>query len=120
MGQKGPLNANKCPCCGQSVEFGGILLSLDTNSISYKGKTVRLHATEAEIACVLVERAPIVARREFIVTRVWGVNERETTARKNLDVQIMNLRRKVAPIGLNIKTIRSVGYQLEGASNDRG
>jgi DNA-binding response OmpR family regulator len=79
-----------------------VFVSLDTNSITVRGVSLRLAPKHAEILHVLAGCMPAPVRRGFITARVWGLCERERTA-KNLDVHIFNLRRKLEPLGLTIR-----------------
>jgi DNA-binding response OmpR family regulator len=107
----------KCPCCGQSIPVSDeVLVSLDTNSITVRGVSVRLEPREAEVLFVLAARMPAPIRRETIVAKVWGLWDGEATA-KNVDVHICKLRRKLARVGLRIANYReganvSGGYAL--------
>lgn len=102
---------NKCPCCGQAVKSAGIIVSLDSNSLSFNGEVVLLSPALAEIAFVLAARAPLPVWRSYIVERVWGAAEKEPTA-KNLDVHICKLRQRIAVVGLRIVTVERRGYRL--------
>lgn len=93
-----------CPCCGQPIPVSDdVIVSLDTNSITVRGVNMRLAPKQAEILQVLASCMPKPVRRGFITARVWGLCERERTA-KNLDVHISGLRLKLAPLGLSIRT----------------
>ncbi len=69
---------------------------------------------------------PVEARlTEALLTRLNAVVSRETLARAGwpegapgrnaLDVHVLRLRRRLAPVGLVIRTVRSRGYLLEVA-----
>ncbi len=105
----------KCPCCGQLIPVSDdVFVSLDTNSITVRGVSLRLQPREAEILHVLAGRMPAPVRRGVITSRVWCVGEREMSA-KNVDVHICRLRRKLAPLGLSIRThVHGVGRETGG------
>lgn len=48
--------------------------------------------------------------RDFLLDTVWGENYGET---RTLDLHIAQIRRLIAPAGVHIRTVRSVGYMLE-------
>lgn len=110
------MSANVCPCCGQGVAAAGVLVSLERNSLSYRGQTIHMPPNEAEIAFILAERAPLPVSRAIIVERVWGMAEREPTA-KNIDVHIHHLRDRLRGIGLGVVTYRERGYALEPSTD---
>lgn len=94
----------KCPCCGQPIPVSDdVIVSLNTNSITVRGVSLRLAPRQAEILHVLAMCMPKPVRRGAITAHVWGMTERELTA-KNLDVHISNLRPKLKTIGLMIRT----------------
>jgi len=94
----------QCPCCGQPIPVSNdVIVSLDTNTITVRGASLRLQPREAEILHVLASRMPSPVRRAAIVAVVWGLTEREMTA-KNIDTYVSNLRRKLMPIDLAIRT----------------
>jgi DNA-binding response OmpR family regulator len=101
-----------CPCCKQPLpKVEGVAVSLDDNVAIVGGRPIQLTPKQAEILKVLIDRAPATATREHIVYRVWGLNEREATA-KNLDVQMHNLRQRICREGIRIQTIWGRGWRL--------
>jgi DNA-binding response OmpR family regulator len=58
----------------------------------------------------LLERMDAVVSREQLARAGWP---RGAPGRNALDVHMLRLRRRIAPIGLAIKTVRSRGYLLE-------
>jgi DNA-binding response OmpR family regulator len=40
--------------------------------------------------------------------------------RNALDVHVLRLRRRIAPLGLEIRTVRARGYLLQAAANGNG
>ncbi|WP_165491941.1 helix-turn-helix domain-containing protein [Egibacter rhizosphaerae] len=81
--------------------------------LRYRGDWVSLGPVDTAIARALIERFGELVERDDLVARAWpGASD----ARNNLDVQIMRLRRRLAPLGLRIRTVRSHGYVLGTAS----
>jgi DNA-binding response OmpR family regulator len=102
----------KCPACGQEMHGADeIVVSLDDDTIMFRGTTVRVPGRKAEILSALVDAMPRTATRDYLVQRVWGITEQEATE-KNLDVHICKIRRSL-PAGLRIKTVVGRGYRLE-------
>ena len=84
----------------------------DAGILRYRGEWVSLGPVDTAIAEALIQRFGGLVSREELVSRAWpGASD----ARNNLDVQIMRLRRRLHPLGLRIRTVRSHGYVLEGA-----
>ena len=62
---------------------------------------------------VLVESYKGVVRRDDLTRAGWPG---DNPGRNALDVHILRLRRRVEPLGLSIRTVRSRGYLLEPAT----
>jgi hypothetical protein len=76
------------------------------------GAWVSLPPVEARLMGALVERFGAVVSREQLGSAGWphGV-----PGRNALDVHVLRLRRRIAPLGLAIRTVRCRGYLLERA-----
>ena len=74
--------------------------------------TVELTYKEYELLKLLMTNAGIVTTRELILDRVWGIDfEGES---RTLDMHIKTLRQKLKEEGSLIKTVRNVGYIMNG------
>ena len=73
---------------------------------------VSLPDLEARIVDVLLSRFGKVADRQSLLGAGWPG---EAPSRNLLDVHLHRLRRRVQPIGLQIRTVRKRGYVLEPA-----
>lgn len=74
------------------------------------GGWVSLPPVEARLTRALVDRFGAVVGREALARAGWP----EGAPRRNaLDVHVLRLRRRLAPVPLSIKTVRSRGYLLE-------
>ena len=80
--------------------------------LQFGGRSVVVPPIEARLARVLIERFGRVVGHERLVAAAWpdGIGTRNT-----LDVRILRLRRRLAGLGLSIKTVRARGYLLERA-----
>lgn len=71
---------------------------------------VSLPPIECRLATVLLDRYGLVVSRDALARAGWpGAAPR----RNALDVHVLRLRRRLAPVGLAIRTVRSRGYLLE-------
>lgn len=101
---------NKCPCCGSPIS-SKIAVSLETNTASIVGTTVRFPATEAEILHVLIDRSPAVAYMDELINKVWGSwGEGSLGA---LQVHICKINKKIKPLGFIAANEYGEGYRLE-------
>ncbi|MCC6435964.1 MAG: helix-turn-helix domain-containing protein [Acidimicrobiales bacterium] len=81
--------------------------------LRFGGRQVTLPPLEARLAVVLVESYKGVVRRDDLTRAGWPG---DNPGRNALDVHILRLRRRVEPLGLSIRTVRSRGYLLEPAT----
>jgi DNA-binding response OmpR family regulator len=87
------------------------LPELDENGLlRVGGHWVSLPPVEHRLMTVLLERYRAVVSREALARAGWPEG---IPGRNVLDVHIVRLRRRLAPLGLVIRTVRSRGYLLE-------
>ncbi len=84
----------------------------DDGVLRFGSAWVSLPPVEARLAAVLVERFGAVVGRDALSGAGWPSG---TSGRNALDVHILRLRRRLAPAGLVIRTVRSRGYLMEPA-----
>jgi len=77
---------------------------------------VPLPPLEARLADVLVGAFKSVVHRDELTRAGWPG---ESPGRNALDVHILRLRRRLEPVGLSIRTVRSRGYLLEPAGGSK-
>jgi DNA-binding response OmpR family regulator len=104
------MKVGDCPCCGQRYSFEKIVVSLDFNSVSFRGQTIFLPCTMTEITFVFAENMPRVVRREYLAERIWG--GLSDVDRHCIDVTLVRLRRQLASLGLVLETVPGVGWRL--------
>ena len=84
---------------------------LDEDGVLRAGGTwVPVPRVEARLLGALLERYEAVVSRDSLNRVGWPSRVPD---RNVLDVHVLRLRRRIAPLGLSIKTIRSRGYLLE-------
>ena len=81
--------------------------------LRFSGSWVSLPPVEARLTTALVERFGAVVGREALARAGWPDG---APGRNALDVHVLRLRRRLATVGLSIKTVRSRGYLLEAAA----
>ena len=90
-----------------------LLPALDTDGVVRFGDAcVPLSPLEARLVEPLIERFRAVASRTDLTRAGWP---RQAPGRNALDVHVLRLRRRLEPVGLEIRTVRSRGYMLEAA-----
>jgi DNA-binding response OmpR family regulator len=78
--------------------------------LRFSGGWVSLPPVEARLMTALIERYETVVSREHLSRSGWP---KGAPGRNALDVHVLRLRRRIAPLALSIKTVRSRGYLLE-------
>lgn len=90
-----------------------VLPVIDDDGVLRVGREwVSLPPVDARLAATLVERFGAVVSRDALARAGWPGG---APARNALDVHVLRLRRRLAPVGLVIRTVRSRGYALEHA-----
>jgi DNA-binding response OmpR family regulator len=91
-----------------------VSLDLPGRQLSINGRSLDLTTVEFEILARLVQSAGSIVLRERLVTEVFA---RELNPEdRSLDVHISRLRKKLAPHGSLIVTIRGAGHLLRAPS----
>jgi DNA-binding response OmpR family regulator len=78
--------------------------------LHHRDAWVSLSPVEQALAGVLLDRFGAVVTREMLADRAWPSG---VPTRNALDVHVLRLRRRIAPVGLEIRTVRSRGYLMQ-------
>jgi len=81
-------------------------------TVCINDEVVDLTKFEYEIIKLLVSSPGVVFSRSQILEFLRG-NEGYNISERAIDVQIVNLRRKLKDFGTNIETVRGIGYKLK-------
>jgi DNA-binding response OmpR family regulator len=91
---------------------------LDGDGVLRRGRDwVSLPPVEARLTAALLDRLGAVVSREALARAGWPDG---APGRNALDVHVLRLRRRLGPVGLVIRTVRSRGYLLEASTSDPG
>ena len=92
------------------LRAGAVALRPESRSVLLAGKETDLTFKEFELLKFLLQNKNIVLSREKILERVWGYEYAGES--RTVDMHVKSLRQK---LGENIiKTVRNVGYKIEG------
>ena len=89
---------------------GGTPIVDDDGLLHFRDRWVALSPLETTIARALVDRYGAVVGRDGLSRRAWPGG---APTRNALDVQMVRFRRRVDPVGLEVRTVRSRGYLLQ-------
>jgi len=96
-------------------EIGELYVDSDRHIVKISGEKAELSYKEFELLSVLLNAEEKVVAREELLHRVWGEFYEES---RTLDVHIRSLRVKLKSAGSYIKTVKNVGYQLIGDTDE--
>jgi nitrate/nitrite transport system substrate-binding protein len=100
---------------GELLRIGALELNLVTYRVSIDDAPIGFTYMEYELLKFLMMHPGRVFSREALLKRVWGYDY--YGGARTVDVHIRRLRAKLGPEhAARIRTIRSVGYQFEGAA----
>jgi DNA-binding response OmpR family regulator len=85
----------------------------DDGVLRHRNAWVSLPPVEARLTRALLERLGAVVSRDGLGRAGWPDG---APGRNALDVHVLRLRRRLEPVGLVIRTVRSRGYLLEASS----
>ena len=116
---EGDVRARVAALLARSRRHLRLVPDLDRHGVLRFGASwVSLPPVEARLAEALVARFGAVVGRDTLRRSVWPGS---SPGRNVLDVHVLRLRRRLSPLGLAIRTVRSRGYMLEAAeSGDPG
>ena len=106
-GKKGEGDGNVLSC-------GELTLDVDKREVWYGSQEISLTYKEFELLRYLLSNQGFVLSRDQITERIWGFDfEGES---RTVDMHIKAVRQKLDEAGCPsiIKTVRGVGYKLEG------
>ena len=93
------------------VEYGGLVLNLETYQAAIGGHPLDLTYMEYELLKFLASHPGKVFTRETLLSRVWGYEY--YGGARTVDVHVRRLRAKLGEEHANlIQTVRSVGYRF--------
>jgi DNA-binding response OmpR family regulator len=93
------------------AEYHGATPTLDDDGLlHHHGDWVPLSPVEQSLTAALLDRFGAVVARDVLSGRVWPTG---VPTRNALDVHVLRLRRRIAPLGLEIRTVRSRGYLMQ-------
>jgi DNA-binding response OmpR family regulator len=93
------------------VEYGSLVMNLETYQAAIDGRPLDLTFMEYELLKYLASHPGKVFTREALLNRVWGYEY--YGGARTVDVHVRRLRAKLGEEHANlIQTVRSVGYKL--------
>lgn len=94
------------------IVYKNLSLNLSNRVAKLDDKTIELTYSEFEILTYFAKHKGRVYSRAELLSFLRGDDGFDITER-SIDVQIVNLRRKLGTFGVNIETVRGIGYKLK-------
>lgn len=95
---------------GRPIEAGTLTVDPRTRKARVGERVLELRPREFDLLAALARDAGAVLDREQLLEDVWGTDFAGET--RTVDVHVSELRRKLAPDGPAIESVRGVGYRL--------
>ncbi|MBX9964833.1 MAG: response regulator transcription factor [Burkholderiales bacterium] len=100
---------------GGRIEIGAITVDTAGRSAYHGSERLDLSAREFGVLELLARRAGRVVSKEQLVESMTGWDEDVGT--NAIEVYVHRLRRKLEPAGVNIRTLRGLGYLIEKSTD---
>ncbi len=97
-------------------KIGGLYVNPEKHIIRADGGDIKLSYKEYSLLLALLEANGNVVSRDELLSKVWGEFYDES---RTLDVHIRKLRVKLGNSGGLIRTVKNIGYKIEGERNDQ-
>ncbi len=98
------------------LKLGGLALDQEKHTVTADGREIVLTYKEFELLHLFLANPGIAFTRDQLFSKVWG--ETYFGESRTIDTHILTLRQKLGPYGDCIKTVRNVGYRLEGKTHE--
>lgn len=92
----------------------GLLLDAITRHVRFQNRTVELTPRQFAVLHHLLSAHGTPVSANELLTAVWNDRTADASRRRNVEVYVFHLRRKLEELGLNrpIRTVRGYGYVL--------
>ena len=91
------------------IKFKDLIIDLDGHQVTLNNQTIRLTPKEYQLLVVLSQNPNRVIHKDDLIQMLWKDVHVEVN---NLDTHFSNLRRKLKPFSMHIKTLKNLGYVL--------
>ena len=98
------------------LKLGGLALDQEKHTVTADGREIVLTYKEFELLHLFLANPGIAFTRDQLFSKVCG--ETYFGESRTIDTHILTLRQKLGPYGDCIKTVRNVGYRLEGKTHE--
>lgn len=93
------------------LHHGALVFDTVGRRVSHEGKPIELSARELAVLELLLLRAGRVVSKENIVNHLYGWGDE--VGLNAIEVYVYRIRKKLEPLGCEIRTVRGMGYLME-------
>ena len=111
---KAVLRRAKEPASEEMVTVGELRVDFGKHLVWVRGKPVELTAKEFDLLRALLEAKGRVLGREFLLDRVWGLEQSLEIETRTVDVHVGQLRKKLRSEAKRLVTVKGTGYRFDG------
>ncbi len=104
------LSSKPLPNINEMIQLNGFALHLGKHELKVNGERVDLTRTEFSILTLMMKNPGWAYSRSQIINSIH--NAGKVVNGRAIDVQILNLRRKLGAAGRHIETVRGIGYRM--------
>jgi len=95
------------------ASIGDLRVDFGKHTVRLKDKPVELTSKEFELLKALLDAKGRVLGREFLLDRVWGLEQSMEIETRTVDVHVGQLRRKLKGEAKRLITVKNVGYRFD-------
>jgi two-component system OmpR family response regulator len=102
---------------GTSMTHGGLRFDTAGRRLFHDDEPIELSARELAVIELLLSRQGRVVSKEQMIDHLFGFGDDVGT--NAIEVYVHRVRKKLEPFGIDIRTVRGMGYLLEKAASDK-
>ena len=110
---KAILRRTKEPVPEEVMTIGDLRVDFGRHTVRVKEKPVELTAKEFELLKALLEAKGRVLARDFLLDRVWGLEQSMAIETRTVDVHVGQLRKKLRGESKRLITVKNIGYRFD-------
>lgn len=95
------------------ISVGELKVDIGKHTVSIGSKSIELTSKEFELLKTLLDARGRVLSREFLLDRVWGLEQSMEIETRTVDVHVGQLRRKLKGLSKRLITVKNVGYRFD-------
>lgn len=113
---KAILRRTSAPSARRAViNLGRLQIDKQKREVTIGDRAINMRTKEFDLLSTMAENFEIVLTREQLLELVWGYEFYGET--RTVDVHVQHVRQKIVDSGLQVQTVRGVGYKLVADTN---